>query len=68
MQPTPTPIAQPLDTYLWEVIQTLNQAVDRGIRNAAEHPDVTQGTINDCEEILDVIMKGDVPEWLGVAS
>jgi hypothetical protein len=64
----PTPIAEPLDAYLWEVVQTLQAAVDRGIRNAAEHPDVTQASIQDCEEILDVIMQGDVKEWLGLES
>ncbi len=62
---TPTPIAQPLDDYLREVVQTLQAAVTQGMRRAADDPHAANPQIADCEEILSVIMAGDVKEWLG---
>ena len=62
---TPTPLAQPLDDYLREVVQTLQTAVSQGMRRAADDPQAAAPQIADCEEILHVIMAGDVKEWLG---
>ena len=62
---TPTAIAQPLDDYLREVVQTLHTAVTQGMRRAADDPDAATPQIKDCAEILSVIMAGDVAEWLG---
>ena len=62
---TPTPLAQPLDDYLREVVQTLQTAVSQGMRRAADDPQAAAAQIADCEEILHVIMAGDVKEWLG---
>jgi hypothetical protein len=62
---TPTPLAQPLDDYLREVVQTLQTAVSQGMRRAADDPQAATPQIGDCEEILHVIMAGDVKEWLG---
>jgi hypothetical protein len=59
----PTPIAEPLDTFLREVVQTLHTAVNQGMR--AEDPAVAEKSLQDCKEILDVIMAGNVKEWLG---
>ena len=61
----PTPIAAPLDDYLREVVQTLHAAVNQGMRKAADDPRAATPQIADCEEILGVIMAGDVKEWLG---
>jgi hypothetical protein len=58
-----TPITDPLDSYLLEVVRTLQTAVAQGMRNVRDHPDVTQKNVSDCEEILDVIMEGNVQEW-----
>ena len=63
----PTPLAAPLDDYLREVVQTLQAAVSQGIRRAAEDPSAATQQIGDCEEILHVIMTGDVNSWLGGA-
>ena len=57
--------AAALDDYLREVVQTLHTAVNQGIRRAAENPDSARAQIADCEEILSVIMAGQVNEWLG---
>ena len=61
----PTPIAQPLDDYLREVVQTLHSAVNQGMRRAADDPKAATPQIADCAEILSVIMAGDIKEWLG---
>jgi len=63
----PTPLAEPLDDYLREVVQTLHAAVNQGIRRAAEDPSAATRQIADCEEILHVIMTGDVSAWVGGA-
>ena len=62
---TPTPIAAPLDDYLREVVQTLHTAVNQGMRKAADDPKAATPQIADCEEIISVIMAGNVHDWLG---
>jgi hypothetical protein len=62
---TPTPLAEPLDDYLREVVQTLQAAVSQGMRRAADDPHAAAPHIADCAEILHVIMAGDVKDWLG---
>lgn len=62
---TPTPIAEPLDDYLREVVQTLHTAVSQGMRRAADDPKAATPQINDVTEIIGVIMAGDVKEWVG---
>jgi hypothetical protein len=61
----PTPIAAPLDDYLREVVQTLHAAVTQGMRKAADDPTAATPQIADCQEIIGVIMAGDVNSWLG---
>ena len=61
----PTPIAAPLDDYLREVVQTLHTAVNQGMRKAADDPKAATPQIADCEEIISVIMAGDVHDWVG---
>jgi hypothetical protein len=60
----PTPIAAPLDDYLREVVQTLHTAVNQGMRKAADDPKAATPQIADCEEIISVIMAGDVKDWV----
>ena len=61
----PTPIAAALDDYLREVVQTLHTAVNQGMRKAADDPKAATPQIADCEEIISVIMAGDVKDWVG---
>jgi len=61
---SPTPIAEPLDNYLREVVQTLQAAVTQGMRRAADDPRGATPQITDCQDILSVIMAGDVKDWL----
>ena len=60
----PTPITEPLDTFLREVVQTLHAAVRQGMRRAADDPRAASPQIADCEDILTVIMAGKATEWL----
>ena len=66
--PTPvvetTPIAEPLDNFLQQVVQTLHSAVNQGIQNM-DNPQASEKIVKDCEEMLAVIMEGDVKEWIG---
>ena len=59
-----TLIAAPLDDYLREVVQTLHTAVNQGMRRAADDPQSASKPIQDCEEMIGVIMAGDVKEWI----
>ena len=63
----PTPLSQPLDDYLREVVQTLHTAVNQGMRRAADDPRAATAQIADCEEIIGVIMAGDVKAWMAEA-
>ncbi len=56
-----------LDDYLREVVQTLHTAVNQGIRRAADDPTAATQQIEDCEEILRVIMAADLESWFGGA-
>jgi len=52
-----------LDEHLMEVVRALHGAVKQGI----SHKDDTalmDKAIEDCKEILDEVMKGDVKAWL----
>jgi hypothetical protein len=59
-----TPIAEPLDDYLREVVHSLQAAVTQGMRRAADDPQAATAQIADCEDILSVIMSGKVTEWI----
>ena len=54
-----------LDKFLLQVVQTLESAVNRGIKNAVDDPPTSDKALQDCEDILGTIMTGDVKEWLG---
>jgi hypothetical protein len=52
-----------LDEHLMEVVRALHGAVKQGVSHK-EDTKIMEKAIGDCKEILDVIMKGDVKEWL----
>jgi hypothetical protein len=60
----PTPIAEPLDDYLRQVVLTLQAAVTQGMRRAADSPGAAAPQIADCQDILSVIMSGNVTDWI----
>ena len=61
--PQPTPNTEPLDEHLLEVVRALHGAVKQGVSHT-DDPKVVDKAIADCKEILDVIMGGNVKEWL----
>ena len=52
-----------LDEHLVEVVRAVHAAVKQGVAHMNDGT-VMNKTIADCKEILDVIMTGDVKEWL----
>lgn len=61
--PQAAPNTEKLDEHLLEVVRALHGAVKQGVSHPKE-PKVMDKAINDCKEILDVIMAGEVQEWL----
>jgi hypothetical protein len=52
-----------LDEHLLEVVRALHGAVKQGVSHSND-PKFVDKTIRDCKEILDVVMVGNVSEWL----
>jgi hypothetical protein len=52
-----------LDEHLLEVVRAIHGAVKQGVSHS-DDPKVMDNAIRDCKEILDVIMAGNVSEWL----
>jgi len=61
--PQTAPNTEKLDEHLLEVVRALHGAVKQGVSHS-DDPKVVEKAIRDCKEILDVIMAGDVKEWL----
>jgi hypothetical protein len=57
------PNIEKLDEHLLEVVRALHGAVKQGVSHSND-PKFTDNAIADCKEILDVIMAGNVSEWL----
>ena len=61
--PQPAHNIEKLDEHLLEVVRALHGAVKQGASHSNE-PKVMDNAIQDCKEILDEIMTGNVSEWL----
>ena len=61
--PQPAVNTVELDEHLMEVVRALHGAVKQGVSHK-DDTKIMDKAIGDCKEILDVIMKGDVKEWL----
>jgi hypothetical protein len=57
------PNTEKLDEHLLEVVRALHGAVKQGVSHFHDST-VMDNAIADCKEILDVIMAGNVSEWL----
>ena len=60
--PQPAHNIEKLDEHLLEVVRALHGAVKQGVSHSNELK--SDKAIGDCKEILDVIMAGNVSEWL----
>lgn len=61
--PQTAPNTEKLDEHLLEVVRALHGAVKQGVSHS-DDAKVVDNAIRDCKEILDVIMAGNVTEWL----
>jgi hypothetical protein len=61
--PQAAPNTNKMDEHLLEVVRALHGAVKQGVSHANDSKVMDQA-IKDCKEILDVIMAGNVKEWL----
>lgn len=61
--PQTAPNTEKLDEHLLEVVRALHGAVKQGVSHS-DDAKVVDNAIRDCKEILDVIMTGNVTEWL----
>lgn len=61
--PESAPNTEKLDEHLLEVVRALHGAVKQGISHK-DDPKIMDQAIHDSKEILDVIMTGNVEEWL----
>ena len=61
--PQPAHNVEKLDEHLLQVVRALHGAVKPGVSHSNE-PKVMDNAIQDCKEILDEIMTGNVSEWL----
>ena len=59
------PISGALDDYLKDMIQAVYAAVNVALPHAGdEDPTIVNNAIENCEEILGVVMDGKVDDWL----
>jgi hypothetical protein len=65
---TQAPNARALDEHLQEMVLALHAAVSRAMSHLNDDPALVDRAIRDCEEILDVVLEGNVAEWLGPAT
>lgn len=61
--PQAAPNIEKLDEHLLEVVRALHGAVKQGVSHSDDSR-VVDNAIEDCKEILNVIMAGNVSEWL----
>ena len=61
--PQAAPNIEKLDEHLMEVVRALHGAVKPGVSHSNDSK-IVDNTIRDCKEILDVIMAGNVSEWM----
>jgi hypothetical protein len=57
------PNTEKLDEHLLEIVRALHGAVKQGVSHSND-PKVMDNAIRDSKEILDVVMAGNVSEWL----
>ena len=58
------PNTEAIDQHLKEFVQALHAAVNRAVPHVQDDPKLVDRAIEDCKEILDVVLEGNVAEWL----
>ena len=62
---TATPPSRALYDHLQEMVLAIHAAVNRAMPHLNDDPGLVDRAIRDCQEILDVVLDGNVAEWLG---
>ncbi len=57
------PHTEELDEHFKDIVQALHGAVNWAMPHRND-PKIADKAINDCKEILDVVLEGNVSEWL----
>ena len=60
----PAPYTEELNAYLNNIVQTLHSAVNQAMRHLEDDPEAVDKAIQDCKEMLDFVMAGDVKSWV----
>lgn len=58
------PNTQALDDHMKDMIVALQRAVGAAIPHIKDDSKLVDKAIDDCKEILDVVIEGNVEEWL----
>jgi len=61
---TEAPNTRALDEHLREMVQALHAAVNRAMPHVADDPALVDRALEDCREILEVVLEGNVSAWL----
>jgi hypothetical protein len=61
---TQAPNTHALDEHMKEMVLALHAAVNRAMPHIKDDPKLVDQALRDCEEILDVVLEGNVSEWL----
>ena len=65
---TQLPHTQALDEHLQEMVLALHAAVNRALPHVNDDPALVDQAIRDCEEILDLVLDGDVAAWMDMGG
>lgn len=65
---TQAPNTEALDEAMEEMVRALHAAVGRALPHVIDDPKLVDQALRDCTEILDVVLEGNVSEWLGGTS
>ncbi len=58
---------QALDDHMKELVLALHAAVNRAMPHVKDDPGLVDQALRDCREILEVVLEGNVSEWLGAS-
>lgn len=65
---TQAPNTEALDEAMEEMVRALHTAVTRALPHVTDDPKLVDQALRDCTEILNVVLEGNVSEWLGGTS
>ena len=61
---TQAPHTEAIDQHLKQMVQALHAAINRAVPHVNDDPKLVDQAVRDCKEILDVILEGNVSEWV----